>query len=214
MKDHPLISVIIPVYNVESYIVEALESVIHQTYENLEILVIDDGSTDGSGVICDKYARDDARIFVMHQENKGLSSARNVGLDRMTGDAVAFLDPDDAYEVAFIEKLLAPMLLEDADVTVCNFSVHHTTGKLKHDGERVLPLSAAGIYNHNSGLCALTDRSINVSVWNKLYHRKLWQEIRFPAPVATRYIRLVAVPFPGESSDWSTIGAKVEFVAP
>ena len=77
MIDHPLISVIIPVYNVEPYIVEALESVIHQTYENLEILVIDDGSSDRSGVICDKYAGEDARICVIHQENKGLSSARN-----------------------------------------------------------------------------------------------------------------------------------------
>ena len=94
--DQIKVSVIIPVYNVEPYIVEALESVIHQTYENLEILVIDDGSTDGSGVICDNYAGKDARICVIHQENKGLSSARNAGLDRMTGDAVAFLDSDDA----------------------------------------------------------------------------------------------------------------------
>ena len=91
MIKNPLVSVIIPVYNVELYLREALDSVINQTYRNLEILVIDDGSTDGSGTICDEYAMKDKRIRVIHQNNRGLSNARNVGLDRMNGDAIAFL---------------------------------------------------------------------------------------------------------------------------
>ena len=90
-----LISIIIPVFNVRPYLEKALESVIRQTYSHLEIIVIDDGSTDGSGVICDEFAKRDERIKVIHQENRGLSSARNAGLDIMTGEAVAFLDPDD-----------------------------------------------------------------------------------------------------------------------
>ena len=94
MGNNELVSVIIPVYNVQPYLREALDSVIHQTYSNLEIIIIDDGSTDGSGRICDEYAEQDQRIKVIHQENKGLSSTRNAGLDRMTGEIVAFLDSD------------------------------------------------------------------------------------------------------------------------
>ena len=93
-----LVSVIIPVFNVRPYLEEALDSVIHQSYENLEIIIINDGSNDGSGEICDEYAVKDKRIRVIHQENRGLSAARNAGLDCMTGDYVAFLDPDDAYD--------------------------------------------------------------------------------------------------------------------
>ena len=88
---------IIPVYNVRPYIEEALDSVIGQTYRKLEIIIIDDGSTDGSGEICDRYAEQDCRIKVYHQENKGLSAARNTGLDASTGSVIAFLDPDDAF---------------------------------------------------------------------------------------------------------------------
>ena len=90
----PLVSVIIPVYNVDPYIEEALDSVINQTYSNIEILIIDDGSTDESGEICDRYALTDSRIVVFHQGNKGLSAARNVGLDHATGEVIALLDSD------------------------------------------------------------------------------------------------------------------------
>ncbi len=99
----PLVSVIVPVYNVLPYLQEALDSLIGQTYRELEIILIDDGSTDGSGDVCDEYAERDQRINVIHQENKGLSAARNVGLDEANGDYIAFLDPDDAFhrKIAF-----------------------------------------------------------------------------------------------------------------
>ena len=100
-----LVSVIVPVYNVRPYLEECLESVVSQTYHNLEILVIDDGSTDGSGEICDRFAENDSRIRVVHQKNKGLGAARNVGLDLATGSVVSFLDSDDAFLPDAIEKI-------------------------------------------------------------------------------------------------------------
>ena len=94
-----LISIIVPVYNVEPYLNKCLDSIVNQTYKKLEIILIDDGSTDNSGLICDEYASKDNRIIVVHQKNKGLSAARNVGLNIAKGDYIAFVDSDD-----FIEK--------------------------------------------------------------------------------------------------------------
>ena len=95
------ISVIIPVYNVEKYLKRCLDSVINQTYKNLEIILVDDGSTDNSGKICDEYAKNDKRIIVIHKENGGVSVARNIGLDICTGDYVNFIDSDDWIDLKF-----------------------------------------------------------------------------------------------------------------
>lgn len=95
MDKNILVTVIIPVYNMVGFVDEAVKSVIQQTYKNLEIIIIDDGSTDGSGARCDEYEKIDSRIRIIHQENRGLGNARNKGLNEMTGDAVAFLDSDD-----------------------------------------------------------------------------------------------------------------------
>ncbi len=180
MNDNPLVSIIVPVYNVEPYLDEALESVIHQTYHNLEVLVIDDGSTDGSGTICDDFARRDERIRVIHQDNRGISSARNVGLDQMRGDVVAFLDPDDVYQIVFIEKLMNVMIKENADVVLCRYTVFSDTGMRCHKRMNSKPSGAAGVYDRVRGLNAFANREINTHVWNKLYRRALWSEIRFP----------------------------------
>ncbi len=181
MGNNELVSVIIPVYNVFPYLREALDSVIHQTYRELEILIIDDGSTDGSGQICDEYAERDPRICVIHQENKGLSNARNAGLDRMTGKTVAMLDPDDAYDFTFIEELKSAMEQEQADLAVGKYSIHYTTGKMIR-GKRCVPEPRiqAGTYDRSGMILALSDGVVNVSLWNKLYRRDLWKEIRFP----------------------------------
>ena len=95
------ISIIIPIYNVEQYLPQCLDSIINQTYKNLEIILINDGSTDNSGKICDNYAKVDNRIHVFHKKNEGVSSARNLGLEKCTGDFIGFVDPDD-----FIENLI------------------------------------------------------------------------------------------------------------
>ena len=115
---NPLVSVIIPVYNVSPYLRESLDSVISQTYTNLEIIAVDDGSTDDSGRICDEYAEKDTRIKVIHQANRGLSAARNAGLNAMTGEYVAFLDSDDALYPEMVECMVKGMEKNAADIAV------------------------------------------------------------------------------------------------
>ena len=173
-RERPLVSVIIPVYNVAPYLREALDSVVNQTCRRLEIIVVDDGSTDGSGALCDEYASD-PRVRVIHQENRGLSGARNAGLDRATGDAIAFLDSDDAFHPDFVRQMLEAM--EGADVAVCRYERHDPAP----DGKgRPAPAAKAGTYGRAEALRACVDGSINPAVWNKLYRRALWECIRFP----------------------------------
>ena len=181
MERGMLVSVIVPVFNVEPYLAEALDSVIRQTYTNLEIIVIDDGSTDGSGRICDEYAGKDRRIRVIHQENRGLSAARNAGLDVMKGEAVSFLDSDDAYYPEFIETMMTAMIRENAEIVTCKNSIRRTTGKMTGSrDEKIYPLIQPGVYGRAETLRALADDQINHSVWNKLYRKELWSGIRFP----------------------------------
>ena len=182
MENNGFVSVIIPVFNVRPYLVEALESVIHQTYNNLEIIIIDDGSTDGAGSICDEYAGKDPRIRVIHQENRGLSAARNVGLDLMRGDVIAFLDSDDAYLPEYVEKMMDALIRAEADIVVCKFTTHEFTGNLSQDRsiKILIPEIAEGRYDRVSILQAYAESRVNHAVWNKLYRRDLWREVRFP----------------------------------
>lgn len=176
-----LVSVIIPVFNTAPYLPEAIESVLNQTYEDLEIIIIDDGSTDRSGAICDQYAKADERIRVIHQENKGLSAARNVGLDVMTGEAVAFLDSDDAFQTSFISVSWETMNRENADLVICKYTTHSTTGEMTiSECEPTSPSIREGLYDRVNALHALVENTINNHVWNKLYSRKLWNDVRFP----------------------------------
>ena len=185
MTKKPLVSVIIPVYNVAPFLREALDSVLAQTYKQLEILVVDDGSTDGSSRICDEY-RKDSRVTVIHQENHGLSHARNVGLDRMTGEVVCFLDSDDAFEPEFVELLLESLIKEKADISVCRYTIHGTDGRLENSRDRKrkkhaeYPSLEQGSYSRVEALWALIEGRLNTSVWNKLYRKSLWDKIRFP----------------------------------
>ncbi len=112
----PLVSIVIPVYNVELYLDECVQSVLQQTYRELQIILVDDGSTDSSGKICDRYARQDKRVKVIHKPNGGLSSARNTGLDAADGEYIYFLDSDDYIEPDAIEQLIAVVLNEKADM--------------------------------------------------------------------------------------------------
>ena len=127
-----LISVIVPVYNVEKYISRCLDSIINQTYKNLEIIVIDDGSTDNSGVICDDYAKQDKRITVIHKKNGGLSSARNAGLDIISGDYVGFVDSDDWIEPDMFRGLLEIILKSDCNIVRCGICRDYKFSQFNH----------------------------------------------------------------------------------
>ena len=147
----PCVSVIIPVYNVEPYLREALDSVVGQSYRDLEIIIVDDGSTDGSSEICDEY-RCNPRVRVIHQGNRGLSNARNVGLDVSSGVYIAFLDSDDAFHPDFVRKMVDE--IGDADVAVCRFEVHQGTLESREkslQSER----SAAGACGWENQCCCL-----------------------------------------------------------
>lgn len=187
------VSVIIPVYNVKKYLRECLHSVIHQTYKDLEIILVDDGSTDGSGAICEKYRTKDSRIQVIHQKNQGLSAARNTGLKAMHGEIVAFLDSDDAIMPDMIEKLMNAMKETDADVSACSFYVCPTEKRMNPAcATRIWKLENAFISPQESLQSLIEDR-INVSVWNKLYKRHLFDEISFP--VGRSYEDQLTTPF-------------------
>lgn len=124
-----LISIILPVYKVEKYIDKCLNSLVNQTYDNLEIILVDDGSPDNSGKLCDEWAKRDSRVKVIHKENGGVSDARNVGLDNATGDYIIFLDPDDYIELNTYEKMLNAIKNENADMSMCGIKhVYETTG--------------------------------------------------------------------------------------
>ena len=119
MENKPLISVIVPVYNVQKYVRKSVESILQQTYKNLEIILVDDGSTDESGKICDMLARSDNRVTVIHKKNGGLSDARNAGLDRATGELIGFVDSDDYIEKNMYEVLEERMRINEADISCC-----------------------------------------------------------------------------------------------
>ena len=126
----PLISVIIPVYNVEKYLRRCLDSVIAQTYQNLEIICVDDGSIDDSGKICDQYAVRDARIKVIHQENQGLSAARNRGIDAADGEYIAFVDSDDYILEDMFERLYIALTCFNTMYVTCGFNAVDPDGKI------------------------------------------------------------------------------------
>lgn len=180
-----MISVIIPVYNVKAYLAEAVESVIHQSYRDLEIILVDDGSTDGSGEICDEYAKKDNRIKVIHQQNKGLSAARNAGLDACQGEIISFLDSDDVFYKDMLEKMYAAMEKTGADIVECKVirgkKLRHTSADKLFESQRrshkeTGELSAFG--TQEALLRQLTGESATF-VWNKIYKRDIWEQLRF-----------------------------------
>ena len=178
----PLISVIIPVYNVEKYLHRCLDSVIAQTYQNLEIICVDDGSIDDSGKICDQYAVRDARIKIIHQENQGLSAARNRGLDAAEGEYIAFVDSDDYILEDMYKKMLDKLLNYNVDLCVCQWQYEFSDGRQVVKRKNIDPT----IYGRKASLefarflyMGNYENGVVVAAWNKLYRRVLLDKIRF-----------------------------------
>ena len=179
-SEEPLISVIIPIYNVEQYLKRCIDSVLSQTYTNLEIWLVDDGSTDGCGGICDEYAEKDGRIKVIHKENRGQAEARDAALDKMTGEYVTYVDSDDFTRNDMIEKLLEVLSESDADMAVCGFE----SGKDDSFKSKEKSDYAVTIWNDDTKYDCLFDdkyRNFIACPCGKLYKSNIFESIRYPA---------------------------------
>lgn len=176
ISQKPKISIIIPVYNVEHYVAKCLDSVIRQDYSDLEIVIVDDGSTDSSGEICERYAKLDSRITLIHQENQGLSMARNNGLDISRGEYIGFIDSDDWIAPDMYSILYRNAVAYDADISMINFYYVTADGEyVPFSNENMVTKSLQGIYKMAHNI-----RTANNFAWNKLYKHYLFNEIRFP----------------------------------
>lgn len=179
MKD--LISVIVPIYKVEQYLAKCIESILAQTYRDIEVILVDDGSPDNCGAICDEYSRKDDRIRVLHKENGGLSAARNAGIDVACGAYIAFIDSDDYIAPKMIETLYGLIKRDSSDMAICNFSYVDESGKRIDKLNAETPIKNEVISRKN-----LLEKLINDKSWyyvvavNKLYKKEIFTSIRFP----------------------------------
>lgn len=173
----PLISIIVPVYKAEQYIARCIESIQYQTYENLEIILVDDGSPDNSGKICDDYAKDDERIIVIHQQNGGISAARNAGLDIAKGEYIGLIDSDDFVHPDMYAKLLKNLVKSDAQIAMCRYQVTYESEMDEHIAE-----GASNVISRDEAFDELFryHAMTLILVWNKLYKRELFDNIRYP----------------------------------
>ncbi len=173
----PLISVIVPVYNVEDYLEKSVKSILAQTYDNLEIILVDDGSTDSSGSLCDAYAEKDSRIKVIHKENGGVSSARNAGLDAARGELVGFVDSDDTALPNMFERLLQNMKDTGSDISICNIFY---CGAQEGDGAKDTGEEKFMTFSAEDAISAMLMRKhFTSSVYNKLFSADLLCDVRF-----------------------------------
>ena len=188
MENKALISVVIPVYNVEEYISRCISSILEQTYRNLQIILVDDGSTDKSGEICGEYAKVDRRVTVIHQTNGGLSSARNTGIDKATGEYITFVDSDDFVSKEMVAYLFALAKNNDCDIAISTHNIIR--------GEKVWKsYNLSGDVKMTPKRCIeklLYDDGVDTSAWAKLYKLKLFNGVRYPVgklyeDIATTY---------------------------
>lgn len=158
------ISIIIPVYNVEHFLTRCVDSVVSQTYKDLDILLVDDGSTDNSKFICDEFAKRDSRIRVFHTPNQGQSAARNIGLDNVSGEFIGFVDADDSVAPDYFEKLLASLIHENASI-----ACECPTNKTKKE-----------IITQERAIIRIMGGDLKTVVWNKLFRTTILRGIHFP----------------------------------
>ena len=177
-----MISIIVPVYNIEDYLRRCLDSILTSTYKDYELILVDDGSTDSSGLICDEYAERDKRISVIHQKNKGLSPARNSGLKRSKGDYILMIDGDDCIHMQMIEILYKSITSGDYDFSMClyqpinNIEIIDPVRTVTIDENRLQPMSQNDCLRYLYLNRSTYDYFV---VWNKLYRRELLKGIFF-----------------------------------
>lgn len=171
-----LVSIIIPVYNVEKYIRRCLDSIIKQTYRDIEIILVDDGTPDNSGDICEEYALKDDRIKVFHKENGGLSDARNYGIERAAGDYIVCVDSDDYVEEDYIEYLRNLQIKYNTKMAICQHRTLYDNGFVKDIGK----IHDEQLSCHDCLKRMLYHDVIDTSAWAKLYKRELFNDISYP----------------------------------
>lgn len=172
-----IISVIVPVYNVKPYLKLCVNSILKQTYKNLDIILVDDGSTDGSGEMCDEYLNIDKRIRVFHKKNGGLSDARNYGIKRAKGELITFVDSDDFIAPQMHDILYNNMKNESADISICNSKLIWSTEEAVSDNNN----NNYEILSSKEALkIMLTNRKFQSSAWDKLYKKSLFNNIEYP----------------------------------
>ena len=185
-----LVSVIVPVYKVEKYLEKCVDSIINQTYKNLEIILVDDGSPDNCSKMCDLYAKEDKRVKVIHKQNGGLSDARNAGLDIMTGDFVCFVDSDDWVEKNYVEEMLNIQQKTNADVVACGINlVNEENGKssIYYNINQTTIFETHDIienYYNGNGI-------ISGVAWNKLYKKEIFNNLRYPKGILFEDVAII-----------------------
>ena len=175
---NPKISIIVPVYKVEKYIHKCIDSILSQTFSDFELILVNDGSPDKCGDICDEYARKDSRIKVIHKDNGGQGDARNAGLDAALGDYIGFVDSDDWIESDMYDLLYSMCIQNNCDIANCTSIIHYKN--------RVVEKSSYPLAIHNRDEAMKTMLQGNLYdevVWTKLFKRNLLEEIRFPVGV-------------------------------
>lgn len=178
MQQDILVSVIVPVYNVETLLGRCVDSILEQSYRNLEIILVDDGAKDSSGSICDDYAARDDRIRVIHKENGGLSSARNAGIDTARGEYFAFVDSDDWIEPDAVESLLSAALNHQVEMVVGGR--YDVSGKTGEKTLGLCPVKEEVVSSTEMIRRIFTWDNCDSASWDKLYHRRLFRQIRYP----------------------------------
>lgn len=171
----PLISIGIACYNVEKYLKRCMTSILNQTYPNTEIILVDDGSTDSTGKMCDEYAQQYSKIKVIHSSNKGLSSARNISIENALGEFLIFVDPDDYVETNMLEELYNFEKNYNCDIVM--FGRYHFNSK----GEKTIniPIKETGVIPKEEVLKKLFANEIESQAWQKFYRKSLWDNVRF-----------------------------------
>ena len=204
-SEFPFVSIIVPVYNVEKYVEKCLKSISLQTYEKIEVLVIDDGSKDNSGKICEDFAKNDDRITVYHKENGGLSDARNYGIARAKGEYITCIDSDDFVDVDYIEYLVNLQKKYNTKMSVCQHRVKYDNGNIRDRGKQ-------GDEVLNSFDCMeklLYHEDVDTSAWAKLYHYSLFDKVKYPKgkifeDIGTTYALIL-------QCDWIAVGFESKY---
>ena len=179
MKNSPLISIIVPIYKVEKYLEKCVHTITSQTYKNLEIILVDDGSPDNCPALCDNLAKTDKRIKVIHKTNGGLSDARNVGFAHSSGDFIAFIDSDDFINVNYIETLYSNLISTKSDMSICNYQVVYEDQEIDITEKSN---SEVFVFDSTNKFEQLFEkfRVSFITATSKLYKREIFEKIKFP----------------------------------